>query len=608
MQNLWAEIRRRNLHRVTAAYAVVAWVLVQGAAIVFPAFSLPSWSIRLLIILLIAGLPVLWSGLWLAHPEPSAADDATRLTPLNRAEIVLIGLLGLVLIATLVELILPQFENTASRAVAPVPSQQPMAAEASIAVLAFNNMSGNPENEYFSDGISEELLNDLAQVPGLRVAARTSSFAFKGKSENIEDIAKILNVRTVLEGSVRREGDRVRITAQLINAANDYHIWSQTYDREIVDIFAVQDEIARAITHELTGRLLPNKSSGAAIPAKPKINPDAYTAYLQGRFFLNKRNNDDLLRAADFFKQAIQLEPNYADAHASLGRTYATLYLNGQRHDTLQAAKDETATALQLDPNHAQALLTRGQISQASWNWAEADSVLQRALDHNPNDADAHHLYAVFLNALDLHEAAVAQERRAAALDPLAPIHRSNIAFSLHYLNRYAEAAAEYKAALTLDPNFVYALDGLCQADADMGKIDEAKKILSDRLVSIERIEGEEASTVDDCRIAIISRIGDLHELKRLATVAQRLYASGEMVASSVGFIYALAGDVDQAIHWYEKAYDDRDYALFFDITEPDLPAKLKADPRWAALMQRPLIKDWQAAHDRVAAELAAGK
>ena len=574
MKSLWEEVRRRNLHRVTAAYAVVAWVLVQGAGIVFPAFSLPSWSIRLLIVLLIAGLPLLWAGLWLAHAAPLATDGAARLAPLNRVEIVLIGLLGLVLIVTLSEFVVQQFERNASLGGTPTTSSQ----DASIAVLAFNNMSDNPNNEYFSDGISEELLNDLAQVPRLRVAARTSSFFFKGKSVNIEDIGKALNVRAVLEGSVRRQGNRVRITAQLINAVDGYHIWSQTYDREIADIFAVQDEISRAITRELIGRLLlGSKGSDKATPARPQINPDAYTAYLQGRFFLNKRNKADMLRAIDFFKQAIQLEPNYANAHASLGRTYAILFGNGQRHDTLQAGADEVATTLRLDPDNAQAILTKGVITAFSWNWPEADAALRRAIKLNPNDAEANHFYSVFFHMLGLPEAAIARERRAAALDPLAPVFRSNIGDRLHLLNRNAEAAAEYQAALSLDPNFVFALVGLCQADVDMGKLDDAKKILSERLIST---DGEDGPATDFCRGTIAFRIGDLPELKRLATIAPRLYARGDMPASFVGRTYAWAGDLDTAIHWYEKAYDERDLLLIYNIADPDLPAKLNADPR----------------------------
>lgn len=600
MQNLWAEIRRRNLHRVTAGYAVVAWVLFQGAGLALPAFGAPDWVFRVLVILLIVGLPIVWVTLWLAHPAPPAAGGTPIPTPLHHTEWTLIGLLGLVLIASLGELGYSQFHGRSPSTTSALGPQ-----DASIAVLAFNNMSDDPKNEYFSDGISEELLNALAQVPGLRVAGRTSSFSFKGKSATIEDIGKALNVHTVLEGSVQHAGNRVRITAQLINATNDFHIWSQTYDREIADIFAVEDEISHTITHELTGRLLPTKEADQALPTKAKINPDAYTAYLQGRYFMNKRNKPDMDRAVHYLKQAIQLEPNYADAHASLGRAYALLYSNGQQRDALQFAKDETAAALRLDPDNFQALLTKGLIADGSWNWTEADITLRKAMQLNPNDADAQHFYSVFLSNLNLQEAAITVGRRAAALDPLSPIMREDLGEKFHALNRNEEAVTEYEASLTIDPNFEAALGWLCWTYADLGKIDAAKQILRDHII----LEyGEQGLFTAASRAYIASASGDMPELKRLASTAAGLYASGQL-PSVVGLVFALAGDSDQAIYWLEKAYDDRD-PLFFSvaINNPDLTAKLKANPRWTALMQRPLMKDWQVAHDHVAAELAAGK
>ena len=332
----------------------------------------------------------------------------------------------------------------------------------------------NPKNEYFSDGISEELLNDLSQVAGLRVAGRTSSFSFKGKSATIEDIGKALGVRTVLEGSVQREGDRVRITAQLIDATNDFHLWSQTYDREISDIFVVEDEICRAITQELTRRLLPDTASHNATPAKSKINPAAYTAYLQGLFFWNKRNKDDMERAADFFKQAIALEPDYAAAHAGLASVYCVLFLNGQRRDIIEEAKDETAAALRLDPNNSWALLNEAGLGLASWNWIKTDTDLRRVLERNPNNADAEHVYATFLLTLDIPEAALAWDRRAGAVDPLAPIYRTDAGLDLRALGRDEEAIAEFRTALTLDPNYAFALGGICMSYADTDKLNDA--------------------------------------------------------------------------------------------------------------------------------------
>ena len=583
MQQLWDEFRRRNLHRVTAAYVVVAWVMVQVGGIAFPAFALPDWTLRLLIILLVAGLPVVLVALWLA--VPATTRQAADPRPLHHTEWAMIGLLGLVLIVTLGEFTLSRFRppTTTSR---PSSNQQ----DASIAVLAFTNMSGDPDNEYFSEGISEELLNDLAQVPHLRVAGRTSSFAFRNKSVSIEDIGKALNVRAVLEGSVRREGNRVRITAQLINAIDDYHMWSQTYDREIVDIFAVQDEISRVITGELTGRLLDRKGhdSDVSPPEHPRIDPDAYSAYLKGRFFVNKRNTADMLRAEDYFKQALKIEPDYADAHASLGMAYELLYFNGQQRDTLQPAKNEIAIALRLDPGNFTALLTDANTAGESWNWIEASSAMQRLVERFPNNAEVRHFYADYFIPLGMPDRALAEQRKATALDPLAPINYDNAGDELHYLGRYQEAIAAFQQALTLDPAFVFSLKSLCVIYADTGRIEEAQQILHQQRVPW---DGEGGSYSDWCKTAIALRGNDQIGLRRLAHDMEQAYAGGTLGASQVGYTYAVAGDFDNAMRWIEKSCDEHDIGFFYMKLEPDLPARLKADPRWRNLMQRPTFQ-----------------
>jgi adenylate cyclase len=596
MQGLFEAALARKLDRVSAAYAVAGWLLVQGASIVLPAFDAPGWTLRAFIVAVVLGFPVALTVAWFAKPLGQSANPSPL--EISHREVVLLALLGAVLLLSLGELAFVILR-------APQPSVAQAPPQASIAVLAFNNMSDDPKNEYFSDGISEELLNDLAQVQGLRVAGRTSSFSFKGKNATIAAIGAALNVRTVLEGSVQRVGDRVRITAQLIDAADDFHIWSQTYDREISDIFAVEDEIAHTITHELTGRLLPGKTSSDTESLKPKINPDAYIAYLQGRFFVNKRSAPDMARAVDFFKRAIALAPDYADAHASLGRTYATLYGNGQRRDTLQAAKDETATALRLDPGNAIATLNNAWIADASLKLLEAYSGYRAALARNPGDSETLHFWSNFLWRLNLPEAALAAERRAAEIDPLAPIIRESEGDDLHFLNRNADAAVAYESALTIDPGFEFALAGLCEADADIGKFAEATQILNERLVAA---DGADGSDTVGCKLIIAVREGDRREAMQLAAQIAQNYARGDMTASSVAAGYVVAGDVSSALRWFDKAYDARDPQLFTNITDPNVAARMKDDPRWAAFLQRPMLKEWQAAHDRIAAALAASK
>ena len=581
MWGIWQEIRGRNLHRVTAAYAVVGWVLIQAASIVFPTFGMPGWTLKLLIILIFIGLPVIWAMLW--HAVPLVERDADGGAPAGRlrhSEVVLISLLGLVLLATLAEFIVPRLQTNGA-AQAPRGGEQ----DASIAVLAFNNMSEERNNEYFSEGISEELLNDLTQVRGLRVAARTSSFSFQGKSVTIGEIGRTLHVRTVLEGSVRREGNRVRITAQLISAQDGYHIWSQTYDREIADIFAVQDEISRAITRELTGRLL-----GRTPAQGSQINPAAYTAYLQGRFFLNRRNRADMQRAKSYFEQALALDANYVDAHSSLALSDALLVTNGQDRKNLTRAKLEADAALRLAPDNLEALISSFLVAEASWEWTTALSIDKRLLAHYPNTAEARHFSGSFFTSLELPELWLIEHRRAAALDPLSPLDQANVGEALHMLGREEDAIPEYQKALTLDPDMAFSLSGLCAAYANTGKLAEAKTILNDRLVAA---DGAQGFYTVRCNASIASREPDAHaKLLSIAGDAERGYAAGSVNPALVGLIYAFTGDLGVAQNWFQKAINEHDLRFFQNTAEPGMQA-LRSDPRWKTFMQQPALLEW---------------
>ncbi|HLY06609.1 MAG TPA: hypothetical protein VKR31_12770 [Rhizomicrobium sp.] len=581
MWALWQEVRRRNLHRVSAAYAVVAWVLIQVASIVFPTFGIPGWALRLLIVLIFIGLPVIWAVLWHAIPLVGRdTDEGAPAATLRHGEVVLISLLGLVFIATLAEFIVPGLHTNNA-----VQVPRGDAQDASIAVLAFNNMSEDRNNEYFSEGISEELLNDLTQVRGLQVAARTSSFSFQGKSVTIGEIGRTLHVRTVLEGSVRREGNRVRITAQLISAQDGYHIWSQTYDREIADIFAVQDEISRAITKELTGRLL-----GRTRTRQLQINPSAYTAYLQGRFFLNRRNRADMQRARAYFEQALSLDANYAEALASLALTDALLVANGQDRKNLARARQEADAAFRRTPDNFDALVSNGLVAEASWEWTAAQSIHRRLLARHPNTAEARHFSGAFFETLQLPGRWLAEHERAVALDPLSPTDRGNIGEALHVVGRDEDAIPEYRKALTLDPDLAFALSGLCAAYADTGKFADARAILNDRLVAVDGALGFYAIR---CSASIANHEpGARAELLSIARDAERGYAAGSVNAALVGLIYASNGDFGAALDWFQKAINEHDLRFFQNTVEPGMQA-LKSDPRWQTFMQQPALQEW---------------
>ena len=458
------------------------------------------------------------------------------------------------------------------------------AAGVSVAVLPFVNMSGDPAKEYLGDGIAEEILNDLSNIPNLRVTARTSSFSFKGKSADIGEIARKLHVTAILEGSVRQQKDRIRIVAQLINPADGFHVWSATYDRTLGDTFAVQDEIAGAIAAVLNKKLAPAYGRHGKTAHGP-INPTAYTAYLQGRFFINKRDMNDMQRAADLFRQAITFDPGYADAHASIAMTYDLLFSNGQRRDAFDAAKAEAAIALRLDPNNFIALLTRAHLS-FTWDFSEADTAMKRLLKLHPNSAEAHHYYGDFLGGLNLWEKALAEHRRAAQLDPLSPANQDNAGVALHFLRRDKEAIAQYSQALTLETNFEPSLGNNCVSYADTGRLADAKRILREQLIPL---YGKDPVTLQ-CAALIAYREQDKHELKRLSGLASQSYISGSTSASWIAYPYAFEGDFDNAVTWLERAYADRDYTLLYVIDDPDLPIAIRKTARWHALMNRPIF------------------
>jgi eukaryotic-like serine/threonine-protein kinase len=322
----------------------------------------------------------------------------------------------------------------------------------SIAVLPFVNMSSDKEQEYFSDGLSEELLNDLAKTPGLCVAARTSSFQFKGKTEDLRTVGEKLNVGTILEGSVRKEGQRVRITAQLIKVADGFHLWSETYDRQLNDIFAVQDEIARSVAGSLKVTLL---GGTTATPSDHGKNADAYNAYLQGRYFYERRSKENLEKAAHYYEQATQLDPGYAPAWVGLAETRSKqadmAYLPVEHGYPKARAAAERALAL--DANLAEAHAAMGWIKMSyDWDWSGADSSYQRALALEPGNAIALRGAATLAGTLGSLDKALALDRRAVELDPLSGSAQMYLALHAYRSGRLEEALAAVKKALELNP------------------------------------------------------------------------------------------------------------------------------------------------------------
>jgi len=346
----------------------------------------------------------------------------------------------------------------------------------SIAVLPFVNMSGDPKNDYFSDGITEEILNALAQVPKLKVAARTSAFAFKGKEEDLRKVGEVLDVATVLEGSVQRSGDEVRITAQLIDTRTGYHLWSEKYDRKLTSIFAVEDEISKAIADKLRVQLV--GGDNRALVAQTRIDPRAHDLYLRAIAAIARRG-PALKDAVLLLQQATARDPDYASAWAALSQAYELLpwYELAEWPGSLASAEQSARRALALDPQSGEAHAALANVLRDKLDYASADREYRRALALNPGSSEIRNQYAQLLNAVGASDAMLQQERSAISLDPLAPNPRYMLGFELVIQHRYPEAAAEFEKVLEQTPDYASARFHLALTNLYEGHDDEALKI-----------------------------------------------------------------------------------------------------------------------------------
>ncbi len=455
-----------------------------------------------------------------------------------------------------------------------VASRAPIAS--SIAVLPFSDMSPEKNQQYFSDGLAEELLNHLAKTPGLRVAARTSSFQFRDQSADHAGIGRKLDVATILEGSVRKEGKRVRISAELVKADDGFQLWSNTYDRDLNDVFAVQDDIARAITGELKLRLLNTHSTD--VPQRG-ISPEAYNAYLQGRYFYERRTHDDLNRAYDYFQQAVKLDPNYARAWSALAWVLIARAENAEGASFEQGYRDgrmAAERALQLDPGLAEAHAAIGRIKRGyDWDWAGADAAFQKALALEPQNS------AVLLGASSLQASlghiddAVALNRRAVEIDPLSVVAHVSLGMHAYYAGHQDQAIDAFQKSLAISPegpeaHYLLGLVYLArsqpqQALAEFGKIPAG----SERSVG-EALAYSALGRKTEADAALQKLINDYHE----------------QAAYQIAEVYAFRGDADHSFQWLEFARAHRDAGLASVKGDP-LLKNLYKDPRYAAFVKK---------------------
>ena len=452
----------------------------------------------------------------------------------------------------------------------------------SIAVLPFRDMSSQRDQEYFCEGIAEELINALVKLRGLRVAARTSAFQFKDRDIDIQKIGEQLKVKTVLEGSIRKSGNRLRITAQLINVEDGFHIWSEKYDRDLDDIFAIQDEISLAIVDKLKVRLLGKERS--ALIKRHTDDHEAHSLYLQGLYFWNRRLEGGMKKAMEHFHRAIEKDPGYALAYVGVADTYniSGLFSYLPPKETFQKAKEAARKALEIDATlgeaHASLAFTN---TFFDWDWPAAEKEFKRAIELNPNYAVAHEWYALYLGAMGRFDESIEEAERALELDPLSLIIKCVVGIAYHFARRYDESIAHHRKTLEMDPYFLLASTYISLPYVECGMYDEAIEVMK----RVESLAAENAFTLGwfGMVYGMAGRKEEAFEiLDKLDELAKERYISPLHYAN----IFFGLGEIDKTIEYLEKAYVEKSPMLILVKVSPWVDP-LRSDPRFKSLLKK---------------------
>jgi TolB-like protein len=450
----------------------------------------------------------------------------------------------------------------------------------SIAVLPLENLSNNSDEEYFADGMTEELTTDLAKIGALRVTSRTSVMKYKGIKKSLPEIGRDLHVDAVLQGSVLRVGDRVRITAQLIRASTDRHLWAESYDRDLKDVLALQSELARTIASQIKITLSPEEQS--RLTATPRVDTQAHQDYLKGLYYLHRNTEKDLRTAIEYFARATGQDPSYAPAYAGLAAAYASLSTNYRApREVMPQAKAAALKALELDQNLAEAHAWLGFISvNFDWDSVTADRELRRAIELNPSYAEAHAIYAWYLSAKGQLAQAIEEAKRADELDPFARFTYGDLTWTLFMARSYDQAIVSGRAVIERQPDFGYGRAVLALSYAQAGRYAEAIE------------EAERARHLDDSPImaALLVQVHALsgnraqaeRALENLTALTQKRYVCSYEVAAG----YVLLGSNDQAFRWLDKALEDRSDCIVMLAVDPRVDS-LRSDPRFQDLLRR---------------------
>jgi TolB-like protein/Tfp pilus assembly protein PilF len=595
--SIFIELKRRNVFRVAIAYVVTSWLLVQVADLVLENIGAPDWVMQTIMLLLALGFPVAVFFSWAYEVTPEGikresevdrTQSITRVTgrKLDRA-------ITVVLIVALAYFAYDKFfvspareaaiiEATTQTVTEQVVSQQEESKESgkSVAVLPFVNMSEDSGNEYFADGLSEELLNMLVKIPELRVAARTSSFSFKDKDVTVSEIARELNVSHVLEGSVRKSGNKVRITAQLIKADDGFHLWSENYDRTLDDIFVVQDEIASEVTKALEVSLLGRSQ------ADLEINPEAYALWLKGLYFMQLRGKENIEKSAEALMQALELEPDYVQAWNLLAMNYYTQIREHvkTRDEGYALAMDTIERSLSLDPDDGVSWAGYGFLKKnLDWDWETATSALDKARRLDPNSNIIRIWHASLLQTLGRLDEAIEIYKQALAVDPLNSSIYSSMGIIYRKTGRFDDSIAILEKQIELRPQYHWAHFNLGKTYLIGGDAEQA-------LVEIEK------NPVNVYRdVGLVLAYTTLEREAEAQAVLQRLVDNeGEQNPVWIAEAYAWRGERDSAFEWLERGFVQKDVGLAY-LLGSFAYENLWEDPRWLELLQKlELYEHWQ--------------
>ena len=580
--NFFAELKRRNVYKVAITYAVVAWLLIQAASILLPTFEAPTWVMKAFLVFLALGfvISVMISWAFEATPQglkrtenvpPDVAAALPTWSPRKFATFVIaVAVIAAALLAY-------QFLRTKST----VTPRHSEAATKSIAVLPFVNMSADKNDEYLSDGMTEELINVLAKVPGLRVPGRTSCFAFKGKNEEdiFRKVGDQLHVGTVLEGSVRKAGDKLRVTAQLIDVSDGYHLWSKDYDGDVKDILNFQSNVAEQVVQALQVQL--GTEAARALTKKATENPEAHRLYLLGRYHAAKYTQADTADADRYFQQALQLDPNYALAYCGLADNYG-----GKGGNTMPGreawAKQRILAqkALNLAPELAEAHLALSNVLAGTFNWADARTELNRALELNPNLAWAYDTSAWILGVFGRFDEALANEKKALELDPLNPAFSDSVGWYLYWARRYDEAIVQLRSNVELFPNdaFSYFALGCC--------LFKTGNLVGARAEIQKAIQLDDLPWYTGWLAYTYARSGERAKAEQILHDLDELAKKRYVTPNARVPIYLGLGDKEKTLDGLEKCYQDQDGACWW-LKVDQVYDGIRDEPRFQALLKK---------------------